>query len=423
MGLMKRLYEEMTESGMNLFSAQGKWVCSGCFRDYAIKQFIQDNADATECSFCEATGTEPVAASLVKVARFIHARLCHFYDDAAEWLPYETAEGGYQGSTYDTWDIISAEVELTNDDDSLFQVLVDSVGDRTWCDSKPYAPREHESLIWSWERFCNFVKHERRFFFMAGTPSYVNRRDDPDAYLSPSVLFQQIAEFCVRHEMVREVRTGTRLFRVRPEPLGERYERPLELGAPPPEFATTSNRMSPPGVSMTYLAEDLSTAVAETLKPDEDPRLAVFAMAEFELMRPLRVLDLEAVPATPSMFDESGDEYREELLFLRRFTRSLALPIARDNRVHVDYIPTQVVTELFRTGVGMQELMGLDGLRYPSVRRTGGHNIVLFLGRESLVLTDAELNQLSWSEREKHEERGGFLRLRSVQHGTPPVAG
>ncbi len=360
MGLTKRYYEEMTEGGMNLLSAQGKWVCKECFEDYALQQFIEENADHEECSFCGTENEEPIAAPLEEVARFIHTRLCHFYDDAAEWLRYETAEGGYQGTTYDTWDILEDVVELPQDDDgSLFQALVDAVGDRTWCEARPYALREHESLIWNWKYFCDYIKHERRFFFMSGTPPYATRGHDEDQYLSPELLLHQIAEFCVRHEMVKEIGLGTRLYRVRPEPVDKHYEQPLELGAPPAEVATTSNRMSPPGVPMTYLAEDLATAVAETLKLGEDPKLARFAMAEFELTRPLKVLDLTAVPSVLSMFDESGDADREGLLFLRNFSRELALPIARDDRIHVEYIPTQVVTEFFRAGTHRPELQSL----------------------------------------------------------------
>ena len=35
-----------------------------------------------------------------------------------------------------------------------------------WCDRNPYSQREDERLVSSWERFSEFIKYKRRYFFL-----------------------------------------------------------------------------------------------------------------------------------------------------------------------------------------------------------------------------------------------------------------
>ena len=60
------------------------------------------------------------------------------------------------------------------------------------------------------------------------------------------------------------------------------------------------------------------------------------------------VVDLTQLPPLPSIFDTARRRERDELLFLRAFIDDLRQPVARDGREHIDYVPTQVVTEYFR---------------------------------------------------------------------------
>ncbi len=146
--------------------------------------------------------------------------------------------------------------------------------------------------------------------------------------------------------------------------------------------------MSPPGVVMTYVADDVETALAETAN-----EAGTFAVGTFVNLRPLHILDLTSLTGPPSVFAELSDSWeydpRPRLGFLQGVRREISRPIARDDRVHVDYVPTQIVTEFVRT---MIEVDGhrIDGIRYDSSRREVGTALVLFADRDNCVLPEEE---------------------------------
>jgi hypothetical protein len=47
----------------------------------------------------------------------------------------------------------------------------------------------------------------------------------------------------------------------------------------------------------------------------------------------------------PSLFDEQRRHLRAGLSFLHDFAADLAKPIEKDGREHIEYVPTQIVTE------------------------------------------------------------------------------
>uniref|UniRef100_UPI002AC335FF HEPN-associated N-terminal domain-containing protein n=1 Tax=Paraburkholderia sp. J41 TaxID=2805433 RepID=UPI002AC335FF len=56
---------------------------------------------------------------------------------AADQLPYESAEGGYQGTTWDTAELVFEEIclELPRDHDgSLQDEIIGTLNDDVWCD-------------------------------------------------------------------------------------------------------------------------------------------------------------------------------------------------------------------------------------------------------------------------------------------------
>jgi RES domain len=146
--------------------------------------------------------------------------------------------------------------------------------------------------------------------------------------------------------------------------------------------------MSPPGVVMTYAAEDRETALAETA--DE---AGTFAVGEFVNDRELLILDFTRLPEPPSIFAELPDsmEYdpRPTLNFLHSISREMSRPIARDDRVHVEYVPTQVVTEYVRTAIRIKGRK-VDGIRYSSSRRHAATAVVLFADQSNLILEKDE---------------------------------
>ena len=97
-------------------------------------------------------------------------------------------------------------------------------------------------------------------------------------------------------------------------------------------------------------------------------------MAKLKLLNNIQVLDLTELPPVPSIFDIPQHSLREEILFLYEFVEDLLKPVAKDGKEHIDYVPTQVVSEYFRYVFEPK----LQGIMYPSVKHSGGVNIAFF---------------------------------------------
>jgi len=393
MGGAKRQWMEDAESGLNAGAMVGKFVCAECFTDSSIQRVVEGAIASDVCTFCGAQSDEGIAAPLETVMQHVVQCLRLHYDDPANCLPHDSAEGGYQvGVTFDSWEVLD-EVGmgdcLSEERDGLLDAIRSSLQDAEWCQRDPFDLHEHEKLSFSWEQFRELVKHERRFFLLGVRPPY-SERDGADRLLAPAEMLQTLLEYC--RSLVVPLATGTVLFRARQQQPGNSpYATPLELGPPPAEHAK-QNRLSPAGIVMAYFAEDESTALAETIPSKGTLPGTAFAVGEFQLTKELCVLDFASAPRVPSIFDRSRVSEIDPALFLQEFLRDFAKAIEPDDRVHIDYVPTQVVTEYLRWSTELRAL-GVRGLRYRSAQGNG-ICVVIFGGRELLVLsndTDAEL--------------------------------
>ena len=79
---------------------------------------------------------------------------------------------------------------------------------------------------------------------------------------------------------------------------------------------------------------------------------------------------------------------------MHKFAVDLAKPIARDDRVHIEYVPTQVVTEYFRT-VFRDQRGSVDGIRYASSRHRDHSSVVLFAAQQDVRLEDGKNSSYS----------------------------
>jgi hypothetical protein len=141
--------------------------------------------------------------------------------------------------------------------------------------------------------------------------------------------------------------------------------------------------MSPSGIAMFYGAEDEETAIAEMLAvaPSRDDLLTI---ATFESRVPLHIVDLDAIPQVPSLFEPTALERRSSLVFLNRFASEVSRPVDRDEREHLEYVPTQIVTEYFRHVFEAEHGVRIDGIRY-RVGSTGWRRMPRSLRRQRRV--------------------------------------
>jgi hypothetical protein len=124
---------------------------------------------------------------------------------------------------------------------------------------------------------------------------------------------------------------------------------------------------------MFYGAADETTAIAEVWPPGK--RNKHLTVGSFVAAQPMTLLDLTLMKPIPSFYDTAHQDERTELRFLAQFATDLSQPVDQNGREHIDYVPTQIVTEYFRR-VFVQKV---DGIVYSSCQNEGGRSCVLFV--------------------------------------------
>ena len=352
-----------------------KPVCSRCL-DEDIADFIAEVGGPPGCSFCGKV--DAPTAPLEAVASHMRECLERFFGYANEHLPYESKDGGYLGKHWDTAELFyETGLSLPRDQNNgLFYELAYEVSDEVWCEWNWLDLDYNEELEHDWHRFCTVIQHERRFFFALD-----KREEDENQYgiRTATELLVELARLFEEHDLLKTLPLGTELYRARPCEPGKSYSTARELGPPPDHLALQANRMNPPGIPMFYAADSEAVAVQET-------RSQCVSVGRFRTERDLRILDLTNLPPIPGIF--SGAERRERLglIALHAFAREITRPVERTEHVHIDYIPSQVVTEFIRN----REFASgkVDGICYSSTLDVSGDNIVLFATQRDLMEAD-----------------------------------
>ena len=156
-------------------------------------------------------------------------------------------------------------------------------------------------------------------------------------------------------------------------------ERPdLEIGPPPPA-AAIAGRMNALGISTFYGATHREVALSE-VRPFVGSRVVT---AKFDLLRPISLLDLEAlseVSASGSLFDDNHRYQMAKANFLQSLSQKMTAPVLPDAEIF-EYLPTQVIAEYLASQVKPE----LDGILYPSAQTKNGKNNVVLFHESSLV--------------------------------------
>ncbi len=350
-----------------------KYVCAKCFNDYALKKFVSKYALANACDYCGRKSQRFIAASIEAVLREISSGIgSEWGNPDDERIDFE--DGDYQGNVIGTYELFYDEIEDTFENDLLRQDVIKALDEKNpvWCKRNYYGLLPHEALRYSWEEFVRVIKHARRYFF-----SVPDEQREGYYYeeIAPEEFLDRLGEIVTEIGIVRELPEGTHIFRVRVHDPKLIFKSAGELGTA--QKAPYSNRMSPVGIPMFYGAFEQGTAVAETYDPSPGP-LTIITVGKFETARNFPVLDLTRIPDVPSIFDSEKRGKRPGIIFLHRFTGDLSKPIEKDGREHIEYVPTQVLTEYFRHIYTHPEYGKVLGILYNSSQRPRGKCCVFF---------------------------------------------
>lgn len=366
----------------NIGFIKDTYVCVRHINDYAIKNFIRNCSNKGRCSYCKKTGK---IVSLENLIELIVYGVNFIYEDAANWMSFESKEGGYFGRIYSNDEIVEELLEI--DDYELEQDIINGIADIPWSTQNDYYSSEGELLEDNWSLFKEVVKYKNRYLF---TQSSKFKTDEDES--APFDIFFSIGNAIISLGLLSKIKTNSKLYRVRQHDFKDKVKHFVDIASAPQKNAIYSNRMSPAGISMFYCSFDKLTSIRETVIPSLKKEVYV-SVGTFKNKRELNVIDLSLIKHI-SIFDKEKQHFYYLNEFLKSFVNDLSKDVKKDGKEHIEYVPTQVVTEFFRYPFSEEKSIQVDGIIYPSSKSKGEKACVLFFDSdeciEELILTKLE---------------------------------
>jgi hypothetical protein len=343
-----------------------KYLCHECVGDKILKAEIKEVGSLNKCDFC---GEERKAVELEKIADRVNDVYREYYGPA----------DSYSGSGEYPKFIIA---EMLESNESIAEEILAILSKKYWHEIKDGGDDYYDStskyemgnigsydVDESWNYFCYRVKHVSRFF-------------DADALEFLNEILKEINSYPSfgDKQVIREIKTDEDdrfIYRARRADSDEEIVKiclapQKELG-PPPVSSAIPSRMNPAGISVFYGSFDRKTCASEIRLPVG----GVAVTGKFEIIRPLRILDLLALKKIyheTSWFDPNFSNVVSKINFFIKLDHEIAKPVMPGDEL-IDYIPTQALAEYLANHFQPK----IDGIIFSSVQTGGeGQNIVLF---------------------------------------------
>ena len=374
-----------SEASLRDYEPSDKATCAEHILVGSLIERLHDSFTEDECSFCEATG-KGVAVELDVMLSIGMEKVHVEFSPAADYGSMLGDLGIAHEGGYDTGDALEYIFEAALSED-LIAALRSCANDQVWVPERLLYFDERQRMAATWEAFVENVKHHRRFWF-----SELDKMQQHFDSEQMSVLdfFEEVGALLARPDIATMWPAGSTIWRGRMvaadrDPIAFDGK---NLGAPP-DWAAAANRMSPAGISMFYGSDTPDVVVAE-IGAHSIENHAVYGA--FTTLGDLKIVDLTNLPPVPDYFAADGSD-RLVLAFLRDFVAVLVEPVILDGREHIDYVPTQIVTEYLRQFTDPV----VDGLRFASSQHPGGLNTVLFCDwRRCVNPPGSDLDQDGW---------------------------
>lgn len=367
-------------------STPNKWLCHQCIGEPYLKNEVLSKGHHAQCSYCHQIAK---SYGLDDIADHIETAFEQHYRRTSDQPTYwqqsllSDRESDYEWERDGepiVWAIANAADIPEEAAQDIQAILEDrhsdfdtsAMGEETeFCSNSHYEERETTDHVWQqeWLNFEASLKSEARFFNQIALTHLTSIFDEIDkvSTINGRPLIIDVGPSTKLTEVYR-----ARIFQS-DDMLKEALCRPDEhLGPPPPPLAR-AGRMNSFGISVFYGASNPDTAIAE-VRPPVGSKVAV---ARFDIIRPLRLLDLTAlenVIEKGSIFDPSWAPRLERATFLRSLCQRITKPVMPDDEA-LEYLPTQAIADFLAT----KNKPTLDGIYFPSAQAAAGAmNIALF---------------------------------------------
>ena len=381
---------------------QNRNLCCICIKEKYLSDLMKKDGKLRSCSYC---GKKRHTFKLEKVAELVEGAMSrHYYKtadnpDSADYSAYKEGLLEFERDGDPVCDVIAEIIKTKNDD--IAEDICTLLSEKheysdDFCDDENefakesmYRRRESKAPTYyndydplcldadygwreKWSAFKKSIKFEKRFF-------------NPAAQNFLKELFAGITEASQTSNglsVIERVGPDTQLTHVyrarmfyKKEKMGEALCNPEILLGPPSPPDVKVGRMNPAGIAFFYGADDIAVALSE-VRPIVGSSVLV---ARFEILRPMRVLNLDAL----KLLIEEGSYFDPNYavrLGRKHFFPELWFDLLRPTmpgEEEMDYLPTQAIAEF----LAAPDSLNIDGIKHPSVQAGHqGNNIIFFHG-------------------------------------------
>ncbi|WP_023270157.1 RES family NAD+ phosphorylase [Acinetobacter gyllenbergii] len=356
--------DKAIEQNENL-SELDKTICVDCVKDKYLAKLVLCNAISQRCSYCDKKFRTKKATTYNLIMYKIYETIFQYFADAqdlnvpvekGEWVPKSHYIGDILFEFNPGWND-NFRIDLENSADPFLYLVKHS--NKDWLEIP-----ESVALMYSWDSFKNQILYKTRYLFL-------NEPNDEiyDRQIIPvGLMLNKLSELCVEFNLIKTIRKNSIFYRVRSHSENEIIKEFHQIGAAPKKKAS-AGRMNPAGIPYFYIANSLHTAQNEAITDEKH-----WSYGAFKLKKDIKVIDFSNLPKNPSIFDTVNYKNRQKIIFLYDLVNDMSRPIQSDDKEHIEYIPTQVVSEYFRYRFKPE----VKGIKYKSVKKSNGFNIAFF---------------------------------------------
>lgn len=355
-----------------------KWICDFCVNDLYLRSWVGRHASASQgCSYCHRKSPTIEVHLLAEKCGWV---IEEYFDIR---FAGEINDGGGEGSCVGDLlavleNILHARKEVKND------IAVWLYG--VWLAAEGGDGKNSDALYF-YEKYSLHDELSQLWGQMEHSLKYVSRLINPRAIEILEMVFGPVSADRLTDGggVIVEIGPGReidKLFRARvfqdEESLQEAFKHPEINFGPPPAGICPAGRMNSKGVSVFYGSTDSTTALNEVRPPVG----SYVVMAEFKIVRALRVLDLSRLSKIRihgSIFDPETLKGVQRSDFLRSLAKRITMPVT-PNSEDTDYLVTQLIADYLATN----DSLNLDGIAFSSAQNVhhdnlqGDINLILF---------------------------------------------
>ena len=312
-------------------------VCTNCFNDIELKEFIKLNSlEKGKCDYC----SNEIKTELLKLEK-----LFDFFREFIGIFREDKDGENLVEILNDDWNLFSGNTVAH----AILSDILTSIGSSISTPERSvnYTEEIIENVSY-WEELKEKLKWESRFL----------TNTDPLFEFGWDSFFNKTSTFP----------SGEELYRARIHSEGGQKTFDLEEMGCPSKEKVTSGRANPQGIPYLYLSKTLETTLYETRAAYLDE----ISIGKFRIKEDQKIVLVDFTEDVSSFLNfKNIIDYTKSVLLKRQISIDLSKPIRRYDS-ELEYIPTQFICEFIRY------ITGADGILFNSSLHEDGKNIVLF---------------------------------------------